>query len=74
MAGSITKFGLVKVLLALSCRPHSSHQVHLPQAQKASFLPAQHFGNLIYSLPTTASFSRELCVCVYNAYLHIDSV
>lgn len=64
MAGSVTKFGLVKVLLALSWRPHSSHQVHLQQAQKASFLPAQHFGNPLHSLPTTASFSREPCVCV----------
>lgn len=43
---SVKEF-LIIVLQALSWRPRSSHQIPLPQTQKASFLPAQHFGNLL---------------------------
>lgn len=71
MASSIAEFGLVNVLLSLSWRPNPSHQLHLPQAHKASFLPAKHFGNLLHPLPTTASFSRELSVYVCTTLIYI---
>lgn len=43
------------------------------QAQQASFLPAQHFGNLLFfaRLHTTASFSRELSVRVCTTLIYI---
>lgn len=60
------KVFLITVLLALSWRPRSSHQAPLPQAQKASFLPAQHFGNLLYyTTHNSIIFQAAVCVCVY---------
>lgn len=52
------------VLLALFWRPHSSHQIALPEAQKAYFLPAQHFGNLLY-YTTYNSILSQAAVCIY---------
>lgn len=50
--------------LALSWRPHSSHQIPLPWAHKASFLPAQHFGNLLKnSTDNGILFQAVVCVC-----------
>lgn len=43
------------------------------QAQQASFLPAEHFGNLLFfaRLHTTASFSRERSVRVCTTLIYI---
>lgn len=69
MASSIPGFGLVEASLCfLEAEPS-----HPSQAQQASFLPAQHFGNLLFSarLHTTASFSRELSVRVCTTLIYI---
>lgn len=72
MASSIPGFGLVEASLCfLEADPS-----HPSQAQQASFLPAQHFGNLLFFRPLAYDgiiFQGAERACVHNAYLHIDS-
>lgn len=66
---SVKEFSIT-VLLARSWRPQSSHQIPLPQAQKASFLPAQHFGNLLYyNTYNSIIFQAAVCVCITLIYI-----
>lgn len=66
MTGSPPKIRLIKVLLYLSWRPCSSHQVHLPYTPKASFLPAQHFGNWLCLLQC---HYFQAAVCIMLIYI-----
>lgn len=59
LSWGVTHYGLAGTFLEASL----SHQIPLPQAQKASFLPAQHFGNLLY-YTTYNIFQAAVCIYV----------